>query len=150
MIEQERTGAVARRSKPKVTEAHIQETCSAYLALDDWRRVRTDLKHLRGMGVQEPGMADDLYIRYLDKARIECPCGMKTAVLKPPAAEVLFVEWKRKTGKTAAHQHAWHAAERARGALTWIAGIDFIASIEGFIEHYLASGLARRFREASK
>lgn len=140
------------RSQHRPLEKHLQETCSEFLALDGWRRIRTDLKQLRGLGVQEKGMADDLFIRY-GKA---CPeiqgcfsmggCG---------CAEVLWIEWKRERGgtgkralftkaeKAMIHQKAWHAAERARGALTWIAGEDFTASIEGFIEHYSESGLLR-------
>jgi hypothetical protein len=55
---------LTRRHIPVVSEAHIQETCSQFLAVDGWRRIRTDLKQLRGMGMQEKGMADDLYIRY--------------------------------------------------------------------------------------
>ena len=128
-----------------VSERDIQEACSDLLALDGWRRVRTDLPRLRGMGVQEKGMADDLYIRYCYK-----PGSELGRLLEKPrwraSTEVLWVEWKRRTGKVAAHQHAWHAAERARGALTLIAGIDFIASIEGFREWYMASGLNRRLK----
>ena len=42
------------------------------------------------------------------------------------------------------HQVAWHQRERARGALTLLAGVDFPATIEGFAEWYRASGLMRR------
>ena len=60
--------------------------------------------------------------------------------------------WKRiragrKTAtKASQRQRDWHAAERARGALTLIAGEDFAASIEGFQDWYRQSGLARRVR----
>lgn len=115
------------------SESQIQETCCAFLALDGWRRIRTDMKQLRGMGVQEPGMADDLFIRY----------EKQTA---PPtfdigAAQILWCEWKAKKGVHSQKQIEWQTLERARGALVWSLGIDFPASIEGFEEHYLESGL---------
>ena len=37
----------------------------------------------------------------------------------------------------------WHTKERARGALTLIAGEDFPASVAGFIGWYQQSGLQR-------
>jgi hypothetical protein len=62
-------------------------------------------------------------------------------------SQVMFIEWKRKRGKTMQHQHEWHQAERARGALTLIAGIDFEASTDGFMDWYYRSGLARQVRD---
>jgi hypothetical protein len=56
---------------------------------------------------------------------------------------VLWIEFKALKGQPSKAQLDWHAKERARGALTWIAGVDFPASVEGFRAHYLASGLAR-------
>ena len=116
---------------PKISEAHIQGACCDILALDGWRRVRTDMKQLRGMGVQEPGMADDLFIRYrpLDDDLFN--------------AQVMWIEWKKKGGKAADHQTAWHTLERKRGAWTLIAGKDFPASIDGFKSWYVQSGLMR-------
>lgn len=35
----------------KLLEKQVQQTCCEFLALDGWRRIRTDLGHLRGMGV---------------------------------------------------------------------------------------------------
>ena len=151
-----------RFAPPKVSEAQIQQTCCEMLALDDWRRVRTDMKQLRGMGVQEPGMADDLFIRY-------CPSPYEIHMdgvdpNNPRAigwwkkglecqAQVMFIEWKRidpragrdgvRSTKASQKQQDWHTLERKRGALTLIAGEDFSASIEGFREWYRASGLMR-------
>lgn len=126
----------------KLSERTIQESCSQFLALDGWRRIRTDLPNLRGLGVQERGIADDLYLRYCGPIREEVYPGDwdKTRV----ATNILWIEWKRKTGKAMAHQKAWHYAERARGALTLIAGIDFTASVEGFVNWYEQSGLQRK------
>jgi len=139
-----------RDSKPQPKERVIQETCSDFLALDNWRRIRTDLPHLRGMGVQEKGMADDLYIRYMGPPRKPLAHDTRVNALHLSAAEVMFIEWKRRTGKVMAQQHAWHATERAKGALTLIAGIDFTASIEGFMDWYYASGLSRRVKDKRK
>lgn len=126
-------------AKAKVTERTLQETASDFLGLDGWRRIRTDLPHLRGLGVQERGIADDLYIRY---------AGASSGERVSRCDEILWIEWKAPNGVTAQHQLAWHEAERARGALTWIAGIDFPATIEGFQTHYFHSGLARKVRLA--
>lgn len=128
---------IPRQKYAALSEATIQNTCSQFLELDGWRRVRTDLKQLRGMGVQEPGMADDLFIRY-ESNQVQADNDNWGQAL------VIWVEWKRKTGKAAEHQKWWHAAERARGALTLIAGEDFVASIEGFRAWYFKSGLRRR------
>lgn len=139
-------------------ESTIQETCCAWLALDGWRRIRTDMKQLRGMGVQEKGMADDLFIRYHGFTGQF----IHAAVANPECqsqSEALWVEWKRERGSTSLnpkralftraekamiHQKAWHAAERARGALTVILGEDCPATIEGFMDWYTDSGLLRK------
>lgn len=113
----------------KVSEADIQRTCTDWLLLDGWRVIHTDLRHLRGMGVQERGMADDLFIRYGDVLLLD---------------ETLWIEWKVKGGRAAVHQLAWHKAERARGAFTIIGGIDFHATIYHFMQWYRMSGLMRK------
>jgi hypothetical protein len=125
---------------PVLKESDIARTCSDYLEADGWRMIITDpvSDRQRGKGFGELGMADRLYIRY--------PRGERTF---KTFAQVLWIEWKRidkqgKTTKATALQKSWHEAERARGALTWIAGEDFPASIEGFIEFYQASVLKRR------
>lgn len=115
-----------------IKEAHIQQAFTEYLQLDGWRPLRTDpcSDRIRGKGFGEKGMADNLYIRY-------SPLGM-------PFACVLWIEYKRKGGKAAAHQKLWHAAERQRGALTIIAGEDCEASFDGLQEWYRKSGLQRK------
>lgn len=106
-------------------------------------------------GVGEVGMADDLFIRYWSGYRKDAVRDIGGIPDLLTEAQVLWIEWKRlmpsKRGKTwgratqaAIHQKAWHALERSRGALTWIGGEDFPASIEGFREHYKKSGLMRR------
>lgn len=147
---QPRTARFTRKNSnsPKLSEAHIQATCDDFLALDNWRCVKTDLPHLRGLGVSEKGMADRLYIRY-------APWPHEWNSAKPghnivwskraeSQADVMWIEWKSKRGIVPPHQQAWHDAERARGAMTLIAGIDFPKTIEGFQAYYRSSGLMRR------
>lgn len=140
-----------RTEAPRLLEKDIQKTCTDLLELDGWRLIRTDMPHLRGLGVQEPGMADSLYIRYTPF--VNGGCGKLRCAHCNSMAEVLFIEWKRqystqargpRVTKAALHQKAWHAAERARGALTLIAGEDFPATIGGFSTWYSGSGLAKK------
>jgi hypothetical protein len=64
--------------------------------------------------------------------------------------QVLWWEFKaskrrRKRSEFLSHdQIVWSEAEKQKGALVWIAGIDHEATIEGAAQHYLDSGLARR------
>lgn len=52
------------------------------------------------------------------------------------------LEWAR--GTATGGQRLWHAAERKRGAMVIVAGIDFDADTESFLAWYRASGLMRR------
>ncbi len=121
----------------KLSESNIQGACRGWMALDGWRLIKTDLPQLRGMGVQEKGMADDLFIRY---------GGFLLGFVNTPASEVIWIEWKSKTGVHGEKQKEWQQAERARGALVWVAKQDFEPTIEGFQDHYRKSGLMRRLR----
>ncbi len=126
----------------------IEAECTKLLEEDGWRSLRTDpvSDRSKGKGFGELGMADHLYFRYLDEAQIEFPSSdgrLRIAVLKSPAAEVLWIEFKSANGKPAKKQLEWHQKERARGALTLIAGVDFPASVDGFKRWYASSGLKR-------
>lgn len=136
---------------PELSEAHIARTCSDLLQADGWRMLITDpvSDKGRGKGFGELGMADRLYIRYRplrwpDTLRENHPA----REMRKPDAEVMWIEFKRtvrgKPTKPTPHQIAWHEAERARGALTLIACVDFPATIEGFRDWYAQSGLRRR------
>lgn len=122
-------------------EAVIQKHCAALLALDGWRRVRTDpvSDRARGKGFGEIGMADDLFIRYALPERQ----GTITIEPSPGDAEVLWVEWKAPRGKLTTAQKLWRLTERKRGALAIAATVDFPPSIEGFTKWYRESGLLR-------
>lgn len=141
----------------KLLEADIQHTCTQYLALDGWRALRTDpvSDRRRGKGFGEVGMADHLYIRYLQHGY---PPDLAHGLHQ--LAEVMWIEWKRLDRfskrehywlptKAGEHQRNWHKAESARGAFTLIAGEDFPATIEGFLEWYGKSGLCR-MRETAR
>ncbi len=134
--------------KPKgPSEAQIQQACDDFLALDGWRKIVTDPPHMRGLGVSEKGIPDRIYIRYEGNAYREGLRPLPVGDVLIVRAEVLWVEHKKRGGKSAQHQKAWHAAERARGALVWLAGEEFPATIEGFQAHYMASGLNRRIAQ---
>jgi len=132
----------------KPTEAQIQQTCTQMLELDGWRALRTDPVSRRewGKGFGEKGMADHLYIRYRQGERHDPVSILTSRVIL--LDQVMWIEWKRVRFKKAtsvkSHQQIWHQAERARGALTLIAGVDFPATIEGFVEWYKSSGLMRK------
>jgi hypothetical protein len=124
--------AAPAESAEDVPEALIEAECCKLLAEDGWRILKTDpvSDRGRGKGFGQPGMADTLAIRYG----------------RQPAAEVAWFEWKAPGGRVKKHQAAWHAKERARGALTAIAGVDFPTSVAGFREWYRGSGLQRNGR----
>ena len=118
----------------KLKERDIARTCGDLLKLDDWRLLWCEPVSRRewGRGFGEKGMPDLLAIRYNSIER--------DGTVRD---QIMWIEWKSATGKASKHQKLWHAAERARGALTLIAGEDFPASIEGFKEFYRSSGLNR-------
>lgn len=132
------------------SEAQIEAECTRLLQEDGWRALRTDpvSDRGRGKGFGEIGIADHLYIRYRDG--IACAMTLSGREMTPTEsdslAQVLWIEFKRPKAKAAKHQTAWHQRERARGALTLIAGEDFPASVDGFKAWYEASGLMRRPR----
>lgn len=126
-------------TRPKLLEKHIQQQISDLLQLDGWRYLRMEMDFF-GKKAGERGMADALYIRY-DHARSGCDL---QGCLMRRHCEVLWIEHKRPKGKNKDHQKAWQRAERARGALVWVAGEDFEPSLEGFKKEYRESRLCRR------
>jgi hypothetical protein len=119
-------------------ESMIQQECVKLMQEDGWRTLRTDpvSDKSRGKGFGEVGMADMLFM-------LPCPIP-REFIGANPLFHVLWVEFKAVHGKPSSKQIEWHRNERARGALTWIAGVDFTASVEGFKAHYRDSGLCRR------
>lgn len=164
MIPAPRAETSVRRKKtnPALLEKHIQEACCRILEYDGWRRIRMEATYSekKRKGVGESGMADDLFIRY----RAEFADGSDAYdLMADGTAQVLWCEWKRlvaspervrrnttlkqkwpRSTQAAIHQRAWIVLERKRGALVWLAGEDFEASVDGFRDHYRKSGLMRR------
>ncbi len=146
--------ADARAESFEWPEHMIEAECTKLLEADDWRALRTDpvSDRGRGKGFGEIGMADHLYIRY-DFVRQNAALGRlesmglddirESSAATHAYCDVFWIEFKSAKGKPSKEQTAWHTRERARGALTWIAGVDFPASVEGFVAHYRASGLDR-------
>lgn len=129
------------------SEAELEQTCTNILTQDGWRYLKTDpvSRRAHGKGFGELGMADGLYIRYSVGRWPETPAD---DICATSHAQIMWIEWKRRTEtgadtKAAEHQKAWHRDERAKGALTLIAGEDFPATIEGFCDWYQRSGLMR-------
>lgn len=125
---------------PALKESQIQRTVCDFLRAERWRvfEFEHEFSERKRKTFGEPGMPDVLAIRY----NVLLDGSLDGDPLEPWKGDiVLWIELKRidgrgRTTKARADQKAWHGAERARGALTWIAGEDFPATIEGFIEHY--------------
>lgn len=145
-------GWVVRRMEPVSDTSTVQQIRKAMASVAMPPHVRSELneiiqKCLRGRGANELGMADVLAIRYRYPCRGEGCSGKNCGTVDCVTAEVLWIEYKRPGGKVTATQKAWHATERARGALVWVFGEDIQpASIEAFRAHYCASGLARKVK----
>jgi hypothetical protein len=140
------------RTDPVSDRSTVQAIRRAIMGVPALNHVRELLFKLisrcvRGKGFGEVGMADDLFIRYYDP-RVD-----RTAWLEGDGtrwqraqSQTMWIEWKAPAGTTSPHQLTWHQAEKARGALTVIGGIDFDLSdpVAGFALWYLESGLCRR------
>ncbi len=126
---------------PEMSESDIESACTKLLEDDGWRPLRTDpvSDRGRGKGFGEKGMADHLYLRY----EHDDPTWDSPHPKYYPWAEVIWIEYKSADGKLRKNQGPWHEIERSRGALTLIAGVDFPASVAGFVEWYRKSGLNR-------
>ncbi len=125
------------------SEAQIQSACDDLMVLDGWRIVKTDLPHLRGLGVQERGMPDRLYLRY-GLYPLAPIAKHEASPLARLICQSIWIEWKKRGGKASEYQKTWHAIEGACGALVVVAGVDFPASVDGFLDWYNGSGFSRR------
>jgi len=133
----------------RIREKDIQRTVNDLLALDGWRHLRCDPMSdpVRKRYVGEVGMADELYIRYNDARCLRHEYGVGYSEFDDctcTRADVLWIEFKRPGYKARTHQLRWHHEERLKGAVVWLFGKDFPATVDGFLEHYRKSGLMRR------
>src|SRR6266702_7798894 len=113
----------------KVKERDINAGIRSILKLDGCHVFLMETVSRREWGkfTGEPGMPDMLAIRYSHGG---------TPQSNPACAEVLWIEGKAPCGIVGAKQSLWHSTELARGALIWLAGHDFAADVDSFLEHY--------------
>ena len=133
-----------------VTEAHIEQTITEWLALDGWYGLKTTpvSNRARGAGFGELGMPDCQYRRYMhpdagSRAAQDRLFGMKDAQIRAEV-ELLWIEFKKLGGKAAPHQREWIKLERERGALVLLVGENCPSTIEGIQDWYRKSGLMRK------
>lgn len=136
-------------------ESEIETAIVRAMVLDGWRpfKMQYSFDKIKKLTLGELGMSDHLFIRYWNQGDPRGPVpGHKTRCYNP-TGEILWWEFKRirhrkgrkpKATDPEPEQVKWTAAERARGALVWVAGVDHEASIAGAAKHYLESGICRR------
>lgn len=104
-----------RSGKLRLSEADVTQQVCDFLAAEGWRGVRmnvgvaTNLATGRQVAFHERGMPDWVFLLYWGSDRM--------MMNVEQTADVLWIEFKASGKKAAAHQLAWHEAERARGAL---------------------------------
>ena len=140
----------------KISEADLERAATDLLAYDGWRSLKTDPVSRKewGKGFGERGMADHLYLRYRDQYlqdgtrpvnwRISGSEVFIGPLFYHCLSQVMWIEWKSLEGSPSARQIFWIENERSRGALVLLAGHDFPATYDGFLEWYRASGLMLR------
>lgn len=137
---------------PELYEADIETAIVGAMMLDGWRafKMQHSWDQVKKLELGEPGMPDHLFVRYWNQGDPRGPVpGYQTRCYNPQA-ELIWWEFKaskrRRKRKEflSRDQTLWIQAERARGALIWVAAIDHEATIDGAAQHYLDSGLARR------
>jgi hypothetical protein len=107
-----------------------------------WQQIRPYvMTHTNAETFGEKGMPDALFVRYRPawEHYPKHPC-TNVEYRNETLSESLWIEFKLPGKKPDSHQNAWHAAERARGAL-----VKVVDDIDDFMrEWYPASGLQRR------
>ncbi len=141
LTERDRVYRVTRANqarKPRThPEADLQKACEDLLEYDGWRifRIEQNYSERKRKVVGEAGAPDGMYIRYYTG-------GLPQA--KRQDVQLCWIEWKSPQGMPSNAQRAWIAQETARGALVLLAGADFPATVDGFLEYYRKSDLMRR------
>jgi len=108
------TMTAAKFQQKHLLEKDVAKQIRDFLEVRHWRRVRNQSMVTMGAGgpmtIGEKGMADLLYIHYIDWIEY------------PGLAAMLWIETKRaKGGKRHEDQVKWHAKEQGRGAVTLFA-----------------------------
>jgi hypothetical protein len=145
-----KNGQAAKKLERSLYESQIETTIVDAMERDGWRAFKMEYNFdtVKKITLGEPGMCDHLFIRYASR-----DAGVLAAMLTSTQfakAEVLWWEFKASAKRRKRREYLsvdqtfWIQAEKAKGALVWIAGIDHEATIDGAAQHYLDSGLARR------
>lgn len=139
-----------RALRATTKETDIETALVDAMVLDGWRpfKMEENFSERKMKRTGEPGMCDRLFVRYhKDSRRWGGDDPGRSHV------ELLWWEFKRiivrpgrkpKASQLDPDQVKWIDAERHRGALVWVAGINHPATIEGCAKYYLESGLCRR------
>jgi hypothetical protein len=126
-------------------EADIETTIVDAMVRDGWRafKMQYSFDQVKKLTLGEPGMCDHLFVRLWDEPG-------KSLVEPLVLCEVLWWEFKASTRRRKRREYLspdqvlWTEAEKRKGFLVWIAGIDHAATLAGAARHYLESGLCRR------
>lgn len=119
-------------SLKKVQEREVTKAVSDYLKLRGWRPLRMQRTVLPGQfSTCEPGTADVLYLRY-----------DTTALHSPGWGQMLWIEFKSKTGHLGPKQEEWIAKEKTRGAVVLVVD-DFQAFVSYYEKAFGVSGQMR-------
>jgi hypothetical protein len=148
LLRQGRTNPqAAKKAERGLYEADIETAIVGAMMLDGWRPLKQEYNFdtVKKLTLGEPGMCDHLFLRPWT--------GAINQIAKPAPFEswVQILWWEFKASKRrrkrreflSTDQVLWIEAERRKGFLVWIAGIDHEATIDGAAQHYLDSGLAR-------
>jgi hypothetical protein len=152
-----------------LTEAHVQETVTAFLALDGWRAFKMEAVSDTGFvgrvmqKIHKHGVLRafaPLVLQVLRSCMRAAGVGepgmpdyvfIRYGMVKPSipcmcsledgcvCAQILWIEMKRPGEKPRPNQLAWHETERARGAVVMV-----VDDIDKFRDWYKNSSLNRR------
>jgi hypothetical protein len=122
-------------SGPKILEKQVAQQVRDFLRFRGWRIVRTQFAFSPGsFSTGEPGMADDLALRFMDRDRAialalwleyKGPNDRRRCTCQPGSGKPCKV----------CRQLQWHQRERARGAVVWVVD-DFSFFAELYEKHF--------------
>lgn len=140
-------------------EADIETTIVDAMVRDGWRALKQEYSfdRIKKLTLGEPGMCDHLFLRPAKGLKLHASLHDRegngfstTQQLGFAAGEILWWEFKASKRRRkrreflSPDQTLWIQAERRKGFLVWVAGVDHEADIAGAAQHYLDSGLAHR------
>lgn len=152
MKQAERSLPVAKALDQITYEADIENALVTAMQLDGWRAFKQEYNFdtVKKLTLGEPGMCDHLFLRPHNQGDPRGPVPHTATRCYNPLCDVLWWEFKASIRRRkrreflSTDQVVWIEAERRKGFLVWVAGLDHDADIPGAARHYLESGLARR------